>query len=722
MSANSSKSTFRVNDYGIGEQGAPDISVGSLGNFVITWQSEDQDGDGDGVYAKIYNAAAVPLGTEFRVNTTTRRDQTNPAVAVDASSSFVVVWTSDQSGIGGTGSSRQDVYGQRFSSIGSPLGAEFRINRSILQDQYDPDVATDASGNFVVVYTSEEQDDNTNGRDSSGTGIFGQRFDRTGALVGPEFRINTQTQNDQTAPVVAMNARGEFVVVWVSEGQDGSGEAIFGQRYSDTGLAVGAEFQVGTATEDSQINPSIALDNSGRFVVTWQSEGQDDNQANDDDGYGIYAQQYSASGNPHDQFLVNSTTDGDQVNPSVAVGANGNFSIVWASDDQDGDGYGIFGQRFRGNGKRQGREFQVNRQTDKNQTRPVVGATAAADFLVAWQSEIGDSDQQDIFARVTVSEQEIRGTRADDTLRGTRRADRILGLEGDDTLQGLGGNDTLEGGAGDDDLQGGDNNDILQGGSDKDTLDGGEGDDAVTGSGGADTFVLRIKRGRTLINDFQDGTDVLGLSAGITTQDIQLQQQGNSTLISWRGIDLATLLGVNTQDITSTDFVRASRSGKVIRGNPRDNLLTGTTGGDEIIGFQGNDTLLGRAGNDSLVGGAGRDRLLGEVDNDTLSGDNGNDLLEGGQGDDTLTAGNGDDSLTGGAGADIFVLQIKTGLTIITDFQDGIDLFSLDDITPSQLQFRQQGADAVISAGGQTLALVKNINASLLTTTPSDIA
>ncbi|QYO62852.1 hypothetical protein [Leptolyngbya sp. 7M] len=46
MSANSSSSDFRVNTYVSGNQEKPDIAIGSLGNFVVTWQSQDQDGDG----------------------------------------------------------------------------------------------------------------------------------------------------------------------------------------------------------------------------------------------------------------------------------------------------------------------------------------------------------------------------------------------------------------------------------------------------------------------------------------------------------------------------------------------------------------------------------------------------------------------------------------------------------------------------------------------------
>ena len=60
------------------------------------------------------------------------------------------------------------------------------------------------------------------------------------AAQGGEFPINTYTTGNQGAPVVAMNASGEFVVTWISYGQDGSDYGIVGQRFDASGRRVGA--------------------------------------------------------------------------------------------------------------------------------------------------------------------------------------------------------------------------------------------------------------------------------------------------------------------------------------------------------------------------------------------------------------------------------------------------------------------------------------------------
>ena len=93
------------------------------GNFVVAWQSKDQDGDNWGIYAQRFNASGAPQGGEFRVNTNTSREQEAPVVAMDDSGNFVVAWQSkDQDG------DNWGIYAQRFNASGAPQGGEFRVN------------------------------------------------------------------------------------------------------------------------------------------------------------------------------------------------------------------------------------------------------------------------------------------------------------------------------------------------------------------------------------------------------------------------------------------------------------------------------------------------------------------------------------------------------------------------------------------------------------------
>src|SRR5207253_720722 len=151
----------RVNTYTTSNQFLPSLDLDSLGNFVIAWESDGQDGSDWGVFGQRYASTGAPLGAEFRVNTYTTNYQYSPSVAADSSGNFVVVWT---------GANWQPgIFGQRYASSGAPLGPEFRVNTYTMSNESVPSVAVGSSGNFVVVWTSF-------GQDGSLDGIFGQRY------------------------------------------------------------------------------------------------------------------------------------------------------------------------------------------------------------------------------------------------------------------------------------------------------------------------------------------------------------------------------------------------------------------------------------------------------------------------------------------------------------------------------------------------------------------
>src|SRR5262245_43799073 len=92
-----------------------------------------------------------------------------------------------------------------------------------------------------------------------------------GVPIGPEFRVNTYTTAGQTAPSVSADPEARFIVVWQSNGQDGSGFGVFGQRFFVPGQPQGPEFQVNTYTTGDQFEPSAAQIAGGSFVVVWTS-------------------------------------------------------------------------------------------------------------------------------------------------------------------------------------------------------------------------------------------------------------------------------------------------------------------------------------------------------------------------------------------------------------------------------------------------------------------
>ncbi len=108
--------------------------------------------------------------------------------------------------------------------------------------------------------------------------------------LGPEFPVNAYTTSRQNHSAVAADSAGNFVVVWQSVGQDGSGYyGIFGQRFDSLGTPQGGEFQVNSYTTSYQFAPAITSDADGDFVVVWGSNGS---AGDDSDGYSIQGRRY----------------------------------------------------------------------------------------------------------------------------------------------------------------------------------------------------------------------------------------------------------------------------------------------------------------------------------------------------------------------------------------------------------------------------------------------
>src|SRR5262245_42259261 len=149
-------------------------------------------------------------------------------------------------------------------------------------------------------------------------------------------------------------------------------------RDAPTVVPVGGEFRANTYTTNIQALPAVAVDADGDFVVAWNSYLQDGSL------YGVYAQRYNGEGVPQGaEFRANTTTTGHQSGPAVAVDAGGNFVIAWASQ-QDGSQSGVYARRYSAAGVPLGPEFRANTFTAGIQDAPAVAVDAAGDFVVAW--------------------------------------------------------------------------------------------------------------------------------------------------------------------------------------------------------------------------------------------------------------------------------------------------------------------------------------------------
>ena len=352
---------FRVNTYTTSWQRGPDVSVDATGAFVVVWTSQQEGAKG--VFGQRFDSSGVPLGPEFLVSAYTTQSflQRNlPRVASDPSGNFVVVWESvgfDGSGLG--------VVGQRYSSSGAPLGSKFVVNTDTTGYQYGGDVASDGSGNFVVVWQSPE---------AGNLHIMGQRFAASGVPAGTEFRVGMNFAG-QSQQAVAADEAGDFIVVWTNQ------STIFGRRYASSGVPLDVVFKVSENTIFQKSTPAVASDASGNFIVVWEN-------FTSDGPFEIYGRRFSDSGAPlGSEFVVGPGFFG----PAVASDAAGNSVVVWL-------GAGIVGQRYASSGAPLGTQFRVN-TTPGSKYLPVVAADPAGDFVVVWDSDLQDGSDLGVFGQ-----------------------------------------------------------------------------------------------------------------------------------------------------------------------------------------------------------------------------------------------------------------------------------------------------------------------------------
>lgn len=449
-------------------------------------------------------------------------------------------------------------------------------------------------------------------QDGDSYGIFLRRFGADGLpLDDNDIRVNTTTSGDQASVAITALGAGRFFVTWTSDGQDGDDSGVYGKLY-DSDLSDGGEFRINTTTEGGQRQPAVAVLAGGGFAVTWSGNGSQDGS----DGEDIWIQRYDSTGvKAGVETRVNTAAANAQNCPAIAGLEDGGYVVTWQTSDSDG--YGIHAQRFDSSGHAIGAEFAVNTTTLHDQNQPKVVGLADGGWVIAWQSGTYDWDADtslnDVYAQVYNAEGDTLG----DEIRVTDATS--IGWE---VQIGL----------------------------------------LATETGFIITWTGNPTDGWAHPDAWQRSYTT-SLSATITTTGTS----GNNDLDGTGGItDMTGLGGGDTYHVDSTaDAVHESSDGGldevdasisyVLDDNVEDLILTGT---NDIDGT-GNDL------NNMITGNAGANRLDGGDGEDTMSADAGNDSLDGGAGNDNLTGGTGDDTYYIDTDYDTVVEEAESGTDLI---------------------------------------------------------
>ncbi|MFT3925248.1 MAG: metallophosphoesterase [Myxococcales bacterium] len=309
-----------VNSVAGGEQRKPDVAMDDNGNFVVVWE-DDQDGNGSyQILARGFNANGTQKFADKTVNTVDDGQQYEPAIGMDSAGNFVVAWEDDQDANGSF-----QILARGFTATGAQRFADFTVNTVAAGQQFNPAVALDNSGDFVVGWEDDQDNNNL-------FQIFARGFTATGAQRFAQLQVNTNAGGNHAKPQVAMDANGAFAVVWEDDQDNNGYYQIYARGFTLTGTQRFGVTTVNSVGGGQQYAPTIAMKSTGDFVVGWEDD-QDDNGAFQILGRGFT----SAGAQKKADFTVNSDSSGQQYVPAAAIDEQSRFVMAW-QDDMDGDG------------------------------------------------------------------------------------------------------------------------------------------------------------------------------------------------------------------------------------------------------------------------------------------------------------------------------------------------------------------------------------------------
>ena len=209
------KSNQRINTYITNHQRIPSV-ISDGRNYLVVWQSIDQDGSHNGAYGRLYDNEGNSLTGEIFLNIDWQYSAQQRLRVASNGKNYLVVWESAQ----GDG----DNYGIRgiyLDNEGSVIGREIIVNDYIQDGQGAPFACSDGE-NYFVAWRSF-------GQDGSVTGVYGRLLDDSGLRIGEEFRLNSYTNGDQYGRDMVSDGD-KYIALWSSNGQDGSSYGVYGTK------------------------------------------------------------------------------------------------------------------------------------------------------------------------------------------------------------------------------------------------------------------------------------------------------------------------------------------------------------------------------------------------------------------------------------------------------------------------------------------------------------
>ncbi|MBU7048309.1 MAG: hypothetical protein HXS54_17900 [Theionarchaea archaeon] len=255
----------------------------------------------------------------------TYRNNYDPQIAGDASGNSYVTWH-------GYDGYSWDVYWVKVDTAGTPGTIQMISTHpdNVNGQDWGPQIGVDSSGNSYVVWRGYDGYDNE---------IYWVKVDAAGT-PGVVQKISTHPDNETREdydPQIAVDSAGNSYVTWRC--QFGSNKDIYWVKVDSTGT-LGVVQKVSTHADNligDDFNPQIAADSSGNSYVVWYGRDSTDNE--------IYWVKVDAAGTPGVVQKISTHADNgtrDDWYPQIAADSSGNSYVVWYGwDGSDNEIYWV---------------------------------------------------------------------------------------------------------------------------------------------------------------------------------------------------------------------------------------------------------------------------------------------------------------------------------------------------------------------------------------------
>ena len=399
-----------------GSNDQPSIAIVSPGVATIVWSGDKSPTESTQTIRQRTIMSMGNNGSETQINISDET-ATRPRIKFNLASNGIIVWEDFDLGVG-EGGSHRGIMARQVGPDGVVYGDPFWVNQTTIFHQRWPDAAIANDGSFFVVW----MDLGHILYDTEKSDIFGRFYNADGTPRTNEFLVEpTESGYPFQVRVVALPSR-EYAVVWSRYSEvapDSFDDLDVMIRILSADGQTKTTHRLNSSTEGGQSGPDIAVCSDGRMLVAWESD-----VIVGDEGRGIVARWLNPDGTAlSDEIHVNAHIPNAQKFPVVTVTEDCYGIVVWQSPEQDGDKDGLFGRLLTPGGGVQGDEFQINTTTEGDQgvawfRSIAVKASANNGFIAAWPSNHEGYDSFPLMAQWFCLDTNTANVCGDATCRG----------------------------------------------------------------------------------------------------------------------------------------------------------------------------------------------------------------------------------------------------------------------------------------------------------------